>query len=719
MYVFGNTGEASPLVYNCIISGNAALFDGGGVITEGYDTDGLCNAAFQNCIISGNEADYGGGLVCWSSVSGENNTDVRNCTFTGNNGILGGGAFENWTDDGNGISDIKFYNCIVYGNSSIMENFDVGIDPLFTYAYCDIEGSSPTWDTGIGTEGVNNIDANPYFASPIPASLTTAGDFHNHFASLAIGAGSATYASTNDLDGNPFSSPPSMGAYEYAALPGDWNGSSDSDWGTADNWETGVVATTGDDVYISSKATNYPVINEAGATPAECNNLKLLATTSLSIEPLAGLTVNGFLVIDPAATFSINGDVKDIGSLITLGNISGEIATERYIGEDEWHLISTPVVDETVNIFLENYLQTYDESTQVWTDIEDETTLLNPMTGYAMWGTTGPDTYYTFIGEPNSGNQSQNFSADNADGWNLFGNPYPSSIDWDMVVFSPEMNEAVYYLDAFSGSYVSYNGGMGSGSQYVPPMQGFWISALNAGTFSLGNSDRSHLGTDEYYKNTKEISNYIALQVQSEGMVDKTYIRLNDNATPVFDGKYDAFKLMAPNKIHPQIYTIAGEDNLSISQLPATDVIPVGFYVKNSGNYTISLEKMTDIQSCQIEDLKTGIVQDLEVGTYTFSFTEGENTDRFRLHLTAASVEFSGAQDNIKMYAVGQDVFIKSVNSIEKGTVRVSHLAGRTVIEQPISNQNFIRLSTNLNTGVYIVSLTDSSEVRTEKVIIN
>jgi len=716
LVIRGSRGAASPIVRNCLISGNSASSEGGGVVTEGNDADGICNAEFICCVISGNESDLGGGMGIWGGdvAGGVNGTVLRNCTFTGNIGTSGGGAFENYSGSSTCVATL--YNCLVWGNSSIMYNWD-GADPSYTYYYCDIEGSS-TWDTGIGIDGGNNIDANPYFSASILPTKTIAGDFRNHFASLAIGAGDATEAPANDINGDPFSTPPSMGAYEYAALPGDWDGTTDSDWGTSTNWLTGVVATAADDVYLSNKAINDPLVNEAGATPAECNNLKLLAGTTLFIEPLAGLTVHGNLVIDPAATFGINSDVNDIGSLITLETVSGEIGTERYIGESEWHLISSPVVGETANIFYGNYLQTYDETTQTWTDIEDETTVLSPMIGYAMWGTTAPETYYTFIGEPGTGNNPIGFTF-NTDGWNLLGNPFPSSIDWDLVTLPTEINGAVYYLDATAGNYVSYNGGMGGGTQYVPPMQGFWISATATGTFSVGNSVRTHLGTDEYYKNGKEISNYIVLQVQSEDMVDKTYIRLNEEATPAFDGKYDAYKLMAPNKIYPQIYTIAGEDNLSISQLPATDVISVGFYVENSGNYTISLDEITDIQSCQLEDLKTGTLQNLENGSYTFSYTEGENDDRFRLHLTAASVNFSGAEEGVKMYAVGQEVFVKSANPIEKGTVRVTDLAGRTMVEKTISNESFIRLTTNLSIGVYIVSVTESAGVRTEKVIIN
>ena len=689
------------------------------MIIEGFEVGGISYAEFTTCIISGNESGLGGGVAFWGWNNGENSAVFTNCTFSGNTATTDGGAFENWSDDGSGIVDASFTNCLVWGNSSIMYNWDIA-DPTITYSYCDIEGST-TWDDGIGIDGGNNIDVNPYYSSAILPSLTIAGDFRNHYASEAIGAGDVSNAPVNDINGNPFSNPPSIGAYEYEALPGDWNGATDSDWGTTTNWLTGFVATATDDIYLSDKSINMPLVSEPGANPAECNNLILLTGTTLVIDPLMGLTVHGDLEIDPTATFAINSDgANSTGSVITKGNVIGDMSAERFIDESEWHLIGSPVVGQTADMFYGDYLQSYNESTQAWTEIEEETTPLVPMTGYALWGTpVMRGAYYTFTGVPGTGNQPVAFTADNAFGWNLFGNPFPSSIDWEVVTIPPGMNSAVYYMESV-GNYVTYVSGVGgSGSRYVPPMQGFWISATAPGTFSVGNSDRSHLGTDEFYKNSQEVSNYIALQVQSGDMVDKTYIRLNDEATPAFDGKYDAYKLMAPNKIYPQIYTIAGEDKLSISQLPATDVIPLGFYVKNSGNYTISLEKMTDIQSCQLEDLKTGIVQDLEKGAYAFSYTEGENDNRFRLHLTAASVEFSGAEENIKMYAVGQEVFVKSMNSIEKGTVRITDLAGRTLIEESVSNENFIRINTNLSTGVYIISLTESAGVRTEKVIIN
>ena len=664
VYVYAENGTASPGFSNCKISGNNATTEIGGISFEAYN-NGICLATMVNCIISGNLADTGGGLGFAAWAGATCSPDLFYCTITGNNATTNGGAFEYWSNDGGGTCNPSFINTLIWGNSTVLENFDAGA-PDIDYEYCVVQGSSSaSWDTSLGNDGGNNLDTPTYFMAPInpydPPSI--GGDFRMHYASEAVYAGTSAYGTPNDFLGNPRNNPPSMGAYEYAALPGDWNGATDSDWGTTSNWLTGIVATAVDDVYLSSKAVNQPIVNEDGLTPAVCNNLELLTNTSIFIEPLAGLTVFGDLVIDPTATLGINSDVKEIGSLITMGAVTGEIDAERYIGEDEWHLVSTPVDGETANIFFGNYLQTYNEATQVWTEIEDETTPLVPMTGYAMWGTTDPDTYYTFTGVPGTGNQPVAFTADNAFGWNLFGNPFPSSIDWEVVTIPPGMNSAVYYMESV-GNYVTYVSGVGgSGSRYVPPMQGFWISATAPGTFSVGNSDRSHLGTDEFYKNSQEVSNYIALQVQSGDMVDKTYIRLNDEATPAFDGKYDAYKLMAPNKIYPQIYTIAGEDKLSISQLPATDVIPLGFYVKNSGNYTISLEKMTDIQSCQLEDLKTGIVQDLEKGAYTFSYTEGENDNRFRLHLTAASVEFSGAEENIKMYAVGQEVFVKSMNS--------------------------------------------------------
>ena len=70
-----------------------------------------------------------------------------------------------------------------------------------------------------------------------------------------------------------------------------WNGSSDTDWATADNWPKGAIPTSTSNVYIPSGLSNYPIINEDPATPATCKNLNLSNGASLTINDGKALIV--------------------------------------------------------------------------------------------------------------------------------------------------------------------------------------------------------------------------------------------------------------------------------------------------------------------------------------------------------------------------------------------------------------------------------------------
>ncbi len=52
-------------------------------------------------------------------------------------------------------------------------------------------------------------------------------------------------------------------------------------------------------------------------------------------------------------------------------------------------------------------------------------------------------------------------NANNPFGWNLLGNPFVSSIDWDLVTIPAEMNAEVHYIEAATGADISYLSGAG------------------------------------------------------------------------------------------------------------------------------------------------------------------------------------------------------------------------------------------------------------------
>lgn len=509
-----------------------------------------------------------------------------------------------------------------------------------------------------------------------------------------------------DFDVNPIMISYTNGGVITNSLPlVTWSGLVDTDWGNSANWVEGVVPGCNTDVIIAPSA-NIPEIPVAKA---------YFVISSLVIMPGAALTIMGSLnVINDLHLMS---DPSGTASLIDNGSLSvgGNTYVDRTYSTTSWHLISSPVDNAQSGIYTGRYLQQYSEGTNSWFDIVPTTDPLIACTGYALWEPFSNE-MFTYNGILNSGAKSAMITntATAPYGWNLLGNPYPSSLDWMMVAAAnaTKINGAVYYLDAATGMFVSFNGGMGGGSPYVPPMQGFFVSAVNPmDIFIVDNTMRTHNGQNIYYKN--DFSNMVTLEVEGNGYTDATYLRFDSEATVDFDGQYDAYKLFSWfNEEVPQIYTNTNGTDLSINVLPEVDAVSVNFKAGVSATYTISAD-VKDFEYLVLEDLQTGIETNLLKDSYSFEYNINEPAERFMMHFAPLGVsQFNSV--NARIYGYNDNIYVNVPEQFE-GEIYIINMMGQEV--------NHVNAQGGMNilaaeSGYYLVKVVAENGVMTEKVYV-
>lgn len=183
------TGGASTL-RNIVVFDNHADFVGGGVYALGdFNADRIINAAFIQ-----NTAERGGAIAVGVGASGVQFVNVAvdrnaatlagggvhndgvdptfvNLSFSGNVALSGGAM---WNID----SNPTIINTLMWGDiaTSMGSPNEISNDMTSTpvISYSDIEGSNGSggsWDTGLGTDAGNNIDADPLYTNPSGGGL--------------------------------------------------------------------------------------------------------------------------------------------------------------------------------------------------------------------------------------------------------------------------------------------------------------------------------------------------------------------------------------------------------------------------------------------------------------------------------------------------------------------------------------------------------------------
>ncbi len=587
------------------------------------------------------------------------------------------------------------------------------------------------------------------------ATLSLEGDFTNN-------------SSTTAIDGIPFSLIKMVGAAQNI------NGSASSTLGSVEAAGTGTKT-----IVIKQNISNL-TLNGQGVTLSDSINLRGVLTLTSGT-----LTTNGRF------TFISTADSTAIVATVGTGTVTGNVIAQRFIpggaNKRKWRFLSSPVnvsgsialsqfQDDIfvtapsgagggfdVNPFASNAsLRTYTESTPGtvgfgWTDPTNITNTITTGTGvevfvrgsrnlanpYLNW--TVPDNVtIDYVGTLTTGLVTKSLSFTNnsqtaADGFNLVGNPYQCTIDWQAASgwTRTNMQSFIWVYDPVLGTYGTISTtGTKSGnlniSRYIAPGQAFFVKATNSGASLQFNESIKVLETPfNFFRNEEAQADVPVLGIYVNYLADSTrtdmcLIEFNPESTMNGTDPFDATKFFN-DKIN--LYTISDDlQALTINSIrrPETkDTIRLAFFHYDTTNirtgaHRLRLDSVANVSpllNIYLKDEYTGNTVNIRnQNSYDFvldSDVKSHGNDRFKIIFdlaTGISNEALSRSINIYPNPANNELTLnlKDENlGLSKADISIHNIIGNTLINLPevsLTNAQTIDIS-SIPRGVYIISI--------------
>jgi hypothetical protein len=489
---------------------------------------------------------------------------------------------------------------------------------------------------------------------------------------------------------------------------------------------------------------NLSITNSGGITTQlgllTVNNLSVAAGAVFSIDPARQLTVNGSISNSGGnAGLVLKSDANGTASLLDdTGSVPGTV--NRYFSgaAEDWHFLSTPVAAQPVSgdwLPAGTYgngtgydLYVWNEATNCWIFQLNTVSTVN-------WGTVHPGSNFeagrgylysfqtanptkSFAGNLHSGSVScgLTFSSDSLElkGFNLVGNPYPSSIDWSAgsgwtrSALAPSGDGYdIWIWNPAAGNYGVYNSADGDGTgtnsvtRYIAPMQGFFVRAAGTGTLGMDNTVRVHNGASDWKNSTRD-HNRISVVVASDEN-DKT-----DEVRLVFgcdENRPGAAKLFSPVPEAPSLYLEDGTRYHSVRYLSGTaenPSVPVLFRAGAGGLHTLRISfDPAQFETVMLEDRKEHYRQNMKiVSGYSFKASVTDDPFRFILHF-GPDEQVTAGDLPAGIFHDGNNLNIDLTLVAHETEVTVCDVLGRTLYRQKLQGKT--RHSLDMRSGAVML----------------
>lgn len=544
-----------------------------------------------------------------------------------------------------------------------------------------------------------------------------------------------------------------------------WTGNSDDSWTNTANWDENAVPSSTTDVVITDQ-TNEPSISST----VEVAYVTIESSSDLVVEKTGNLLITENL--NNSGVLSLESDSNEYSSLIIDGTSNGTINYDRHVningsgttGSND--LISAPLTGQAFNNFatansniLSNTGNTlylfgpFDKTSGNYvTYANTETATLDAGVGYRAASTDNGT--FTFTGTVNNGTVTNNITnaGPSEAEWNLVGNPYPSYINVHDFL-NHEVSSGVsninllnagtaaiygYDGDALNG-WTIYNLATTTAATVIAPGQGFFVSAdaTNAPLYDLEftSAMRSTGSTDDFIAGRLGGLVYLTLNASTASDSYSTQVYFNPNASLGFNFGFDTglfsnppfvlfSTLVEPNPANPSEPDMLAIQTINPSDLGNTS-IPLGVNASQGVQVTFALTDNTTPVTTEVylDDTVANTSTLLNDSDYVFTpSTTLSGTGRFFLRVfdeTLSTVENN--LDALTIYALGDSKELVVRGQLNSNTaLNLFDIQGRTILSTSLDQtrlENRIDVST-LNSGVYVVTVENNGQQKTQKVII-
>lgn len=439
------------------------------------------------------------------------------------------------------------------------------------------------------------------------------------------------------------------------------------------------------------------------------NNITLNKADGTSAGLSSALSITGALqILSANTTFVSNGNLRllstsdgtsgnaRIGPLLNGASVTGSVTVERFMASEGniYRYISSPVATGTVqqlqlsfpvtgafpqsssctgcNTLPSMYYYDAMAAQYVAFPVSSNTEMLQIGVGYPVYirqtALSGPVTF-SLSGAINQGEIPLPIAHNTnvTQSWNLVGNPFPSTIDWDILAGWTKTNISNTIAVRDNGDedqgnlgFRYWNGSVGTGignglaDGLIAKGQAFWVETLGASPVLTIREQAKSPTSGAFYRS--EEPDALAITVSRGNMNDKTVIHLHDEATEGLD-KFDASK-MANDRFDLSLRAPGADRRFAIH---ATNEISCGssvildftfakysngsFVVDPKGSYTLAFESSGQRFSkykITLTDQFTGTSTTVDENfMYNFSVTSDNaslSSDRFVLNFDEKTV---------------------------------------------------------------------------------